>query len=344
MEPQVVEAFATTEPKPRIPAHFYRKSLLGACGLIGFMLAMFVLPTAASYYLLLQSGGPLWLRIVLSLPLFVLAGQGVHLMGWIGHDGFHFTWHKNRYVSALPALFFSSMTLFFFESGMAMDHWSHHRYANTEKDPDLRLLRHHKSFWRRFFKQRNRANLHYFLRAVNLALGRPLAPELANITLPFSMPVFRALAIANIVFVLGWLGVYVYIEMLFPGFLLIGVAAPLLIGGWLSGLRSFTEHAHTEVGDLFNTRSRTHWLFTLIEYGGNYHLEHHLYPSVPQWRLPSLHRWLRAAGYFDRLPDPSVIDPGLGVYRYTLGRYAYGSKSVTASAAPGAAPLGAIET
>jgi fatty acid desaturase len=137
------------------------------------------------------------------------------------------------------------------------------------------------------------------------------------------------LAWANIVFVLGWLGVYIGIETVLPGFLLIGVLIPLLVGGWLSGLRSFTEHADTAEGDLFATRSRTHWFFTLIEYGGNYHLEHHLYPSVPQWRLPRLHRWLVDCGYYDTLPDPSVVDPSLGVYRYALGRYHYGAKTTT---------------
>ena len=55
---------------------------------------------------------------------------------------------------------------------------------------------------------------------------------------------------------------------------------------------------------------------------------------MPQWRLPKLHRWLLADGYYDRLPDPSIIDPGLGVYRYTLGQYAYGCKTEMPSALP----------
>lgn len=319
--------FATSQKKPRIPREFYRKSLLGASGLIGFMLLMFVVPTALNYCLLIKSTWPLWTRIVLSLPGFLLAGQGVHLMGWIGHDGFHFTFHENRHVCTTIALLFSSMTLFFFQSGMAIDHWSHHRFANTEKDPDLRLLRHHKTFWRRLFKQRNRANAHYFARTLTLAFGRPLPADIGHVKLPFRQPVLRVLAWVNICFVVGWFSVYIYIETRFPGFVLIGVIVPLIIGSWLSGLRSFTEHADTKEGDLFNSRSRTHWLLTAIEYGGNYHLEHHLYPSVPQWRLPKLHRWLVSDGYYDRLPDPTVIDPSMSVYKYALGRYAYGRKT-----------------
>jgi beta-carotene hydroxylase len=336
MHPQDDEVFTTNQPKPRIPVEFYRKSPLGAAGLVAFMLAMFILPTIANYWLYTVCSWPLWSRIVLSLPLFMAAGQGVHLMGWIAHDGFHFTWHQNRYACALPALFFSSMTLMFFESGMAMDHWSHHRFANTEDDPDLRLLRHHRSFVKRLFAQRNRANGHYFRRSLGLALGRPLPPQLQKIRLPFSLPVFRVFARLNLLFVLGWATVYILVETRFPHFLLVGVLGPLLAGGWLSGLRSFTEHADTGIGDLHNTRSRTHWLFTFMEYGGNYHLEHHLYPSVPQWRLPRLHRWLAANGFYENLPDPSIIDPSLSVYKYTLGRYLYGQK--TPQPAPATVP------
>ena len=328
------EAFTTPQVKQRIPAEFYRKSLLGAAGLVAFMLAMFLLPSIANYWLYTECTWPLWSRVLLSVPLFALAGQGVHLMGWIAHDGFHFTWHENRYACTLPALFFSSMTLVFFESGMAMDHWSPHRFANTEDDPDLRLLRHHRSFAKRFFAQRNRANLHYFRRALDLALGRPLPAELQKIKLPFSLHVFRVFARLNLLFVLWWIAVYVFVETRFHGYLLIGIVVPLLAGGWLSGLRSFTEHADTGVGDLHNSRSRTHWLFTLLEYGGNFHLEHHLYPSVPQWRLPRLHRWLRANGCYDALPDPFIIDPHLSVYKYTLGRYVYGQKIPQSDAPP----------
>ncbi len=36
----------------------------------------------------------------------------------------------------------------------------------------------------------------------------------------------------------------------------------------------------------------------------NYHVEHHLYPSVPHYRLPELHRALAAAG---TLADAEVV-------------------------------------
>jgi beta-carotene hydroxylase len=312
---------------PRLPAEFHRKSPIGAVGLIVYMLSLFTVPTILNYYIIMYSNLSLTWQVVLCAPLFLLSGQSFHLMGWIGHDGFHFTLHKNRYVSAMLALIFSSMTIIFFEIGMAMDHWSHHRFANTGKDPDFRLLGYYKTFLARLFLQRSRANQHYFKRAMSLAFGRPLAPELLNIKLPFPLIAFRIMAWINIALVVSWLWVYITINHYFPNFLWIGIIVPGLIGTMLSGLRSFMEHSDTAVGDYLDTRSRTHWLFTVIEYGGNYHLEHHLYPAIPQWRLPKVHHWLKENGYFNNLPDTSVLDPSLAVYRYAGSRYEYGRKT-----------------
>ena len=73
MHPQDDEAFTTAQPKLRIPPEFYRKSPLGAAGLVAFMLAMFLLPSIANYWLYTACTWPLWSRVLLSVPLFVLA-------------------------------------------------------------------------------------------------------------------------------------------------------------------------------------------------------------------------------------------------------------------------------
>jgi fatty acid desaturase len=218
------------------------------------------------------------------------------------------------------------MTVLFFQVGMAMDHWSHHRFANTDKDPDVKLLGHFQNFWSRMLFQRNRANRHYFLRSLNLALGRPLPAELKNIRLPFSLETFQKLAWANLACVIGWVAFYLYLNSLFPGLICVMVVIPMLFGAALSGLRSFTEHANTESGDLKDTRSRTHWFLTIVEYGGNYHLEHHLYPSVPQWKLPAVNKWLVQNGHYQHL-DADLLEDSLSVYRYATSDHLYGKKT-----------------
>lgn len=73
-------------------------------------------------------------------------------------------------------------------------------------------------------------------------------------------------------------------------------------------IRSLAEHACTERGrDPFrNTRTTRAGLlarFTVAPLHVNFHLEHHLLPTVPWFRLPAMHRLLRER---DALPDESV--------------------------------------
>ena len=73
-------------------------------------------------------------------------------------------------------------------------------------------------------------------------------------------------------------------------------------------VRSLAEHACTERTDdqLLNTRTtRAGWLarMTFAPLNVNYHLEHHLLPTVPYWQLPLLHRRLVSA---DALPLQSL--------------------------------------
>jgi fatty acid desaturase len=48
-------------------------------------------------------------------------------------------------------------------------------------------------------------------------------------------------------------------------------------------------------GSFFNWLGRA----LLFPHHVNYHLEHHLYPAVPHYRLPELHRLLQSKGVLD---------------------------------------------
>jgi len=70
-------------------------------------------------------------------------------------------------------------------------------------------------------------------------------------------------------------------------------------------IRNIAEHAviADPVDPLRNTRTTLapFWLrFILAPYNVNYHLEHHLFMSVPWYNLPKAHRLLREKGILDR--------------------------------------------
>ena len=93
---------------------------------------------------------------------------------------------------------------------------------------------------------------------------------------------------------------YVVLALLWTAAALL-VPSSILIWGWLAALpvvalmvqiRGLTQHGLTERHDaLLSSRTvRPHPVVAFFLLNENYHLEHHLYPEVPSYHLPSLHR------------------------------------------------------
>lgn len=90
----------------------------------------------------------------------------------------------------------------------------------------------------------------------------------------------------------------------------------------LMRVRSIAEHAATQKSPdiLLNTRTTLagpleRFLFAPIY--ANYHIEHHLFPAVPFFKLPALHRELHRAGY---LSESSVARGYLAVMMQASAR------------------------
>jgi fatty acid desaturase len=74
----------------------------------------------------------------------------------------------------------------------------------------------------------------------------------------------------------------------------------------VSRIRNIAEHAVVPDNDDPWRNTRTTLAGPLIRlvlapYRVNYHLEHHLFPFAPCWRLPRLHRHLLAQGHAPRM-------------------------------------------
>jgi fatty acid desaturase len=316
--------------KPKLPPGFYARSLRGTAALIGTMLLMFGGGGAVNTYVWLHTALPVAIKLLVTAPVFLLAGQGMHLMGWIGHDGLHFNLARSRHASAVIGIVCSAMTVLFLEMGMALDHWTHHRYTNTDKDPDLALFEKNGGFLSRMLCTRARANRLYLRRILRLALGRDLDEEVSRIVFPFPLPTIRRYARLNLLAVAGWAAIYAALIAADWRIGIIGYLIPTIVSSAISGLRPYIEHNGTGVEELHNTRTRTSRLWTILDFGANYHLEHHLYPGVPQWRLPRLHRHLKQLGLYDE--GCHFESSFLGNYRFAFGDYVYPQGAVPAGA------------
>jgi beta-carotene hydroxylase len=281
--------------RPSLPRELYQPS--------GPLAAAFVLTGVGTFFGfgLLAShavglSAPLWIRALLVVPLLLGAQQGAHLLGWVGHEGIHLSLHRNRYVSIVAGCFVSAMSLFL-AMGYGISHWNHHRFTNQASDPDVAIYPRLGTFWSRFFLARVLAQRGYTRAIVTLALGRPLP---FAYPFPFPTRAQQALAAWNLAFLLFWLGVYAALVIHAPFTALFAIGLPLLLVIPASGLRIYVEHAGTGIGVFRDSRSYVSPFYTLLFFGNNYHLEHHLYPTVPCYNLPAVHRLLKSQGCYDR--------------------------------------------
>ncbi|HEY7402690.1 MAG TPA: fatty acid desaturase [Candidatus Angelobacter sp.] len=246
-----------------------------------------------------------WRRRVLELvSFFSLAAAGLwcSLAGWSGgrwpllalgvvttalalnafvllmHDGMHFTLFRNRTWNWLGSVLLGSTFLMSFTAYRIM-HTRHHRFLGDARDPDDYQNYVHPGavLW----------SLHFMRLTVGSLLYLALIPLLA---LKYGSDEERRRVLGEYVFLLA---VYGALWHLAPGrFLLLAWLLPLLIVGTLTAIRGFTQHGITDATDPY-LASRTVLpnpvigFFLLHE---NFHLEHHLFPEVPSYHLPRLHR------------------------------------------------------
>ncbi|WP_157871774.1 fatty acid desaturase family protein [Gloeothece verrucosa] len=250
---------------------------------------------------------PLVARIPLMIICLLGAQQGLHLLGFVAHDGFHFSLYPNKYVSVFASIFFSSMIVGWPAIGYALVHPTHHRYTNQSQDPDRQIYVKYKSVWQRMFLARLAINRQNVRHTFDVLLGRSLPDYYAR--LPFNQQMIRVFAVVNILTLIFWLSIYIAITIFDPLTGIIGILLPHLLSIGISGFRFYVEHAETGIGPFCNSRTRTSWLMSILYFFNNYHLEHHLYPSVPCYKLPMVHRLLKEQGIYEQASSP--IEKGL---------------------------------
>src|SRR5262249_5349982 len=155
-----------------------------------------------------------------------------------------------------------------------------------------------KTWWQRLFFTRIVYNLNYAKILFRTIFGLPLG---FKYKLPFKQPALRVLCGVNLAFSLFFASIYVALTIYDCRIFVFCVVLPTFAGLVASGSQPYIDHAGTYSDELWkNSRTRTSWMATVLMFGGNYHLEHHLYPGVPSYRLAKVHRYLKAQGLFQR--------------------------------------------
>lgn len=226
---------------------------------------------------------------LLYLLAIIILGSRYHALAVLMHDAAHYRAVSNRWwndmlgeITALPLPI--SML------GYRNSHFAHHRELNSDNDPDWRRTRIPEFT---FPKPKNEI----ILLLIQYALGMKIYAEMKAVNkepILHDIPprlkytrycVVAALFLAGIVFGF-WKGLILYwvipISTSFMFFLYIRSVAEHYTNLKYEHVLNHSRSVEAPAWEL--------WLFA--PHGTNYHLEHHLYPSVPYYRLHELHQHL----------------------------------------------------
>jgi fatty acid desaturase len=252
-----------------------------------------------------------WLLIALAIalcqhfwnPLLYLVtiafiGARQHALLILMHDGAHYRIFRNRRANDWLSELCLAWPNFVTMRSYRQHHFAHHRYLNTDRDPDWTRKKDDPKWWfpkswselgRLFASELSGAGAVYNIRlARSLSAGDSALPRSFTI----GRPAFYALA----------LGVIVYYGA-FEGFILYWVVPSATWLMLVLRVRSIAEHfaIARRADGCSSTRTTLPTIFDRIFVASKnigYHLEHHLYPSVPFFRLPELHRLLMTDSQF----------------------------------------------
>ncbi len=266
-------------------------------------------------HILLLIGGTvttavLWWHPLVIIPAIIVVSAGQHALAVLSHEAGHYRLFNNRPLNDFVGVV-AGMVIGVSNGCYRIVHRLHHNHLYEANDPDLPLMAGYprgKSYLaKRLLKDLLGLTAHknyaYFFGAPGTSNQGDGKPKLLDDTSPrLKRAALRErwlvigfhIAAMGVAFASGW-GVE---------YLLLWILPLLTIFQMLLRLRAVMEHGSPMDTGSPITASRTNfapwwlswWLYPLHV---NYHIEHHLYPSVPHYRLAECHRLLKAAGVLD---------------------------------------------
>ncbi|MDJ0632239.1 MAG: fatty acid desaturase family protein [Xenococcaceae cyanobacterium MO_188.B29] len=274
------------------------------------------------------------------LAMIIIATRQ-HALAILVHDACHYRLFPNRIANDMITDILVGFHLGMSTSLYRKWHYPHHRYVNTDKDPEVMGEHKDPDTW----KWPN-TKLHMLKIFIKDALGfysltmariMSLWSPWSRLHLPSKdaggIPVREKVAL--ILFAVTGISALVYFGLVID-YLLLWVLPSLTFFSILFKFRSFAEHkVVTNENELNNTRTVIpNWLerFLISPCNVNYHLEHHLFPSVPFYNLPKLHFLLMEDPVFQK--EAQLSNSYLGLSTGVLGELTKVNEDVVSVGAP----------
>lgn len=240
--------------------------------------------------------------VVWALGVFLI-GTRQHALGILAHEGVHSLVSADRRRNDTLANWLTAYPLMYSVAGYRTYHLQHHRWLETEKDPEQAALRLYPAEWT--FPMQRPALYRLLLRDMIGGSIRPAgdlvryiwqvpggaAPEIARVALVH-------VAMAATAWALGHPWHYLVLWLL-PLFTVAIMCFRIRTVAEHSGLGSpAIRYRQERVDTLGTTRTTIYNPIMKFLFGPHnmaYHVEHHLFPDVPVFRLRALHESLMAS-------------------------------------------------
>jgi fatty acid desaturase len=214
--------------------------------------------------------------------VWALCTTGLYGAAILMHDGAHMLLARHREANAWLSFLCGAGVLISAEA-YRVGHHQHHAATGTDADLGDAVAHVHRTGWSLAALVRLFLGVGTPLVVVGVAIGgwrKANAPQRARIALEYALigigfAAFLSLAPGPVV-VHAWV-------------------VPFLIGGFVNNVRSLAEHTYTDrEDDLRHSRTvlPARWV-AWVQSHVNLHWEHHLFPQVPWYHLPELHRLTR---------------------------------------------------
>jgi fatty acid desaturase len=244
------------------------------------VIILFVLIWAVTAWLMVEfSSWPVY-----ALGYFII-GSVIHGLAINMHECIHGNMFRNKrrdywlgLLCALPALMSST--------AYKVTHRLHHIHNRTEHDPDELT---------NLSQNRKLLSATFYIWAI---IGMPLyLIHIAITSLTHGTPKQRRTVILEECFILSVVVLAVWVGHTTDRMLVLFHVwfIPMMFAMLMANTRAWSEHSMTQQGHPL-TQSRTVTSNRFVSFflcNQNYHLEHHLFPAIPWYRLPTLHRLLQ---------------------------------------------------
>jgi len=257
------------------------------------------------------------------LALLLLGGRQLGL-AVLMHEAGHKTLFRSQRLNDTLGQWLAAYPVLGDCDAYGASHREHHRLAGTGDDPDLPNYRAYPvsaaSFRRKLLRDlTGQTGLKLLLGTLRGTGNRIMMRDGEG-----TNAVAQGFVANAVLFTVLWLTGH-------PALYLLWVGAYLTTYPLVARIRQVAEHGNVPAlyepdprGNTRTTRASLLERMVLAPNNVNYHIEHHLLPSVPCWRLPTLHRLLVERGFY--ADHPQAIASGyLDVIRRAVPEFGNGS-------------------